>query len=226
MLRTITVDNPVILVVLAILVCFSIASWAIIIQKLIQLRSLRRSSREFVELFWEVKEFAAIETRLAGLKPGPLSALFREGYRETERLLSAEMEPGAERLLTAEAGAVENVSRSLRRVASREIARIERDVAFLATAGSTTPFIGLFGTVWGIMTAFQSIGKAGSTSLAIVAPGISEALITTAIGLAVAIPAVIGFNYVQGRIRRFVGDVDGFCSDFLGIAQRIFAARR
>ena len=168
----------------------------------------------------------AIDARLAGIRPGPLSTLFREGYRETEHFLSRSEEAMGDGMLTADVGAIENISRSLRKVSSVEIAKIERDVGFLATAGATTPFIGLFGTVWGIMSAFRSIGQAGSTSLAIVAPGISEALITTAIGLAVAIPAVIGFNYVQGKIKLFVSEIDNFCYDFLNIVQKIFNSKR
>ncbi|MGO8693987.1 MAG: MotA/TolQ/ExbB proton channel family protein [Rectinemataceae bacterium] len=226
MLQIVASYSPVIVGVVAILVFFSVGSWAIIIHKLIQLASLKRSTREFTDLFWEVKEFGAIDARLAGIRPGPLSTLFREGYRETEHFLSRSEEAMGDGMLTADVGAIENISRSLRKVSSVEIAKIERDVGFLATAGATTPFIGLFGTVWGIMSAFRSIGQAGSTSLAIVAPGISEALITTAIGLAVAIPAVIGFNYVQGKIKLFVSEIDNFCYDFLNIVQKIFNSKR
>jgi biopolymer transport protein TolQ len=226
MFQTIITDSPVILAVFVILVAFSIGSWAIIIQKLMQLGYLRRNAREFTELFWGVREFSAVQERLSELKPGPLPALFQAGYRETRHFLSLDVDPASGSALTADAGAIENISRSLRKVSSEEIAKIERDVGFLATAGATTPFIGLFGTVWGIMTAFQSIGQAGSTSLAIVAPGISEALVTTAVGLAVAIPAVIGFNYVQGRIRGLVSEIDNFSYDFLNIVQKIFSAKR
>lgn len=227
MLNEISNGGPVIIGVLAILVLFSIGSWTIIIQKLLQLHTLKRSTLEFVDLFWESGRMSEIEARLPALRPGPLPTLFREGYTATERLLSARADrPDGSIALTTDAGAVQNVSRTMRKVSSLEIAKIERDVAFLATAGATTPFIGLFGTVWGIMTAFQSIGKAGSTSLAIVAPGISEALVTTAIGLAVAIPAVIGFNYIQGRIRSIVNEIDTFCSDFLAIVQRLFEEKR
>lgn len=142
------------------------------------------------------------------------------------RLWEVGIDADNEPRLTADAGPVENVSRAMRKASAKEIASLERDVRFLATAGATTPFIGLFGTVWGIMNAFQSIGAAGSTSLVVVAPGISEALITTAIGLAVAIPAVIGYNWVQGKIKQLVGEIDGFSYDFLNIVQALFAARR
>ncbi len=226
MLQLDTSYSPIIIGVVGILIFFSVGSWAIIIYKLFQLGSLRQSTRQFTELFWEAKEFPVIDSRLAGLRPGPLAVLFHEGYRETEHFLSTDVNPAVEGRLTTDTGAIENISRSLRKVSSREIAKIERDVGFLATVGATTPFIGLFGTVWGIMEAFQRIGQAGSTSLAIVAPGISEALITTAIGLAVAIPAVIGFNYVQGKIRRFVSEIDNFCYDFLNIVQKTFNAKR
>ncbi len=152
MLQIVASYSPVIVGVVAILVFFSVGSWAIIIHKLIQLASLKRSTREFTDLFWEVKEFGAIDARLAGIRPGPLSTLFREGYRETEHFLSRSEEAMGDGMLTADVGAIENISRSLRKVSSVEIAKIERDVGFLATAGATTPFIGLFGTVWGIMS--------------------------------------------------------------------------
>ena len=129
-------------------------------------------------------------------------------------------------IFSSKDSAIDNISRSLRKISSIEIDKIEKDVSFLATTGATTPFIGLFGTVWGIMNAFRGIGEAGSTSLDIVAPGISEALVATAIGLAVAIPAVIGYNYIQGKIKIIVSEIDNFTYDFLNIVQRIFTSTK
>jgi len=214
--------SPVILSVLGLLVFFSVVSWSIIVLKLVQIGAVRRSSQTFLDFFWETKDFDAIEKELGRFKNSPPAVLFGEGYRETRHFLDLP-ENGAPQL-SADLGALENVSRSLRKVSTLEIDKLEKDLSFLATTASTTPFIGLFGTVWGIMNAFGNIGQAGSTSLAIVAPGISEALVTTAIGLAVAIPAVIGFNFLQNRVRRQVSDIDNFCSDFLNVVQRIFNA--
>ena len=214
--------SPVILGVLGLLVFFSVVSWSVIVLKLVQIGKVRRSSQAFVDFFWETKEFDLIDKELGRFKNCPPAVLFGEGYRETRHFLDLP-ENGAMRL-SADLGALENVSRSLRKVSTLEIEKLEKDLSFLATTASTTPFIGLFGTVWGIMNAFGNIGQAGSTSLAIVAPGISEALVTTAIGLAVAIPAVIGFNFLQNRVRRQVGDIDNFCADFLNVVQRILNA--
>jgi biopolymer transport protein TolQ len=223
MFSFVSFSSPVIVLVLGILVFFSVVSWAIIVLKLLQIRSLRRASQTFLDFFWETRDFATVEAQLERFAPCPPLVLFREGFRETRHFL--QLRPTHETLSVA-LGALENISRSLRKVSSLEIEKLEKDLSFLATTASTTPFIGLFGTVWGIMQAFQNIGQAGSTSLAIVAPGISEALITTAIGLAVAIPAVIGFNFLQNKIRRFVTEIDNFCADFLNVVQRVLNTAR
>jgi biopolymer transport protein TolQ len=226
MLKYLSNMSPVILVVLAALVFFSVVSWAIIIYKLVQINLVKKNTRVFLEFFWETKEFSLVNAEIDRFKDCPLALLFKEGYRETEHFLAADPgDAGALRLSTDSSG-IENITRSLRKFSSQEIDKLERNIGFLATTGSTTPFIGLFGTVWGIMIAFRNIGLAGSTSLDIVAPGISEALITTAIGLAVAIPAVIGYNYIQGKIRGQVSEIDNFSYDFLNIVQRIFNAKK
>jgi biopolymer transport protein TolQ len=202
--------SPVIMGILALLAFFSVVSWAIIVYKLVRIRSVKRDTKAFLDFFWGAKELAAVKAGLGSYGDSPLAVLFDAGYRETEH----------------DGNAIESVTRSLRKMSSQEIEKLEKDIGFLATTGSTTPFIGLFGTVWGIMIAFREIGLAGSTSLDIVAPGISEALVTTAIGLAVAIPAVIGYNYLQGKIKSLVGEIDTFSCDFLNIAQKIFSARK
>ena len=226
MLKYLSNMSPVILVVLAALVFFSVVSWAIIIYKLVQINLVKKNTRVFLEFFWETKEFSLVNAEIDRFKDCPLALLFKEGYRETEHFLAADPgDAGALRLSTDSSG-IENITRSLRKFSSQEIDKLERNIGFLATTGSTTPFLGLFGTVWGIMIAFRNIGLAGSTSLDIVAPGISEALITTAIGLAVAIPAVIGYNYIQGKIRGQVSEIDNFSYDFLNIVQRIFNAKK
>ncbi len=226
MLKYLSNMSPVILFVLVALVFFSVVSWAIIVYKLIQINMVKKNTRIFLDFFWETKEFALINAEIDRFKDSPLALLFKEGYRETEHFLAADpCDTGALQLRT-DSSAIENITRSLRKFSSQETDKLERNIGFLATTASSTPFIGLFGTVWGIMIAFQKIGLAGSTSLDIVAPGISEALITTAIGLAVAIPAVIGYNYIQGKIRGQISEIDNFSYDFLNIVQRIFNAKK
>jgi biopolymer transport protein TolQ len=117
--------------------------------------------------------------------------------------------------------AADNVARALRRATTQETQRLERYLTFLATTGSTAPFIGLFGTVWGIMDSFRGIGLTGSASLAVVAPGISEALVATAIGLVAAIPAVMGYNHFVNKVNVLTGEMDNFSQEFLNIVQRI-----
>jgi biopolymer transport protein TolQ len=236
--------SPVVMGVVGILVFFSLGSWAIMVWKLFQIGLARNGSRKFLDFFWETKDFAEVEKELDRFGSSPVALVFKEGYRETQTLIEGHCEGGAipsssaptslapaltdakTPRLSAGIGGIENVSRSLRKAAASQEERLERNLSFLATTASVTPFIGLFGTVWGIMIAFQNIGQTGSTSLDVVAPGISEALITTAIGLAVAIPAVIGFNYLQGRIKVLVGEIEGFYFDFLNIVQRVVAAER
>jgi biopolymer transport protein TolQ len=227
--------------VVGILVFFSLGSWAIMAWKLFQIGFARKGSREFLDFFWETKDFAEIERGLGEYEGSPIALVFKEGYHETKNFLDEQPQNAAEAvgpvegrpngktassLVGAGISGIDNISRSLRKVAGSEEDRLERNLSFLATTASVTPFIGLFGTVWGIMLAFRNIGQTGSTSLDVVAPGISEALITTAIGLAVAIPAVIGFNYLQGKIKALVGEIEGFTFDFLNIVQKIIAAQR
>jgi len=225
MIQTLLAMSPVILLVLGILIFFSVVSWTIIIFKLLMISRIKKVTKAFVDYFWETREFELINANLGRFPDCPLAELFAEGYRETSHFLNLEAEAVAAKRLSTDLSAIENISRSLRKISSQQIEKLEKDINFLATTASSTPFIGLFGTVWGIMNAFRDIGRAGSTSLAIVAPGISEALVTTAIGLAVAIPAVIGYNYLQGKIRRLIGEIDGFSFDFLNLVQKILNAQ-
>jgi biopolymer transport protein TolQ len=224
MIENLTTLSPLILIVLTILLFFSIVSWAIMINKILHLNRVKIISQKFIDFFWDTKEFDAINAQIDKYKECPIAEVFREGYRETEHFIEIENSDKSKKSnkLSTDLSAIDNISRTLRKTSSIEIEKLEKDLTFLATTGATTPFIGLFGTVWGIMNAFRNIGEAGSTSLAIVAPGISEALITTAIGLAAAIPAVIGYNYLQNRIRVTLSDMDNFSYDFLNIVQRLF----
>ena len=201
---------------MGLLVVFSIVSWAIIAMKAVQLRTARRESEDFLDAFWQAKRLDAIYKESEMLLKSPISQVFRAGYIELARLKKTS---GEESIL---GGGIENVERALRRAQNSESTLLESKTAFLATVGSTAPFIGLFGTVWGIMKAFADIGRMGSANLSTVAPGISEALIATAIGLLAAIPAVIAYNYFGSNIRVLESEMDSFGSDFLNIVKRHF----
>jgi biopolymer transport protein TolQ len=211
--------------VLCVLVYFSVVSWAIIFYKAIQVRKARLESERFLAFFWQTKRFDAVSAQVDRFANSPLSILFTEGYNELKKLGQKVEETNDPNVITAELGGVDNIARALRRATTSEITRLEKYLAFLATTGSTAPFIGLFGTVWGIMTSFKGIGETGSASLAVVAPGIAEALVATAIGLVAAIPAVIGFNHFQTKIKVLIAEMDNFATEFLNIVQRSFAKK-
>ncbi len=212
--------------VLLLLLFFSVMSWAIIF---IKVRYLRRSFREseiFVDYFWKSRDLASAFTKAKQLDGSPVARIFRIGYAELRNLNSGNnsdedaSKPEEKITLKHEFSGSANVQRALRRAINTEMTRLTQMVPFLATTGNTTPFIGLFGTVWGIMNSFHGIGQRGSASLAVVAPGISEALIATAAGLAVAIPAVIAFNHFMQKIRVVETELHSFSADFLNILDR------
>jgi len=180
-----------------------------------------------MDFFWKSKRFDTIASQVDRFANSPLTVLFNEGYGELKKVVEVVEGSGASEgsALSTDLGGVENVSRALRRATNSEITRLEKYLTFLATTGSTSPFIGLFGTVWGIMTAFEGIGKTGSASLAVVAPGIAEALIATAIGLVAAIPAVMAYNHFQHKIRVLINEMDSFSTEFLNIVQRNIAGK-
>jgi biopolymer transport protein TolQ len=216
--------SPVVQLVLLLLVGFSIASWAIIFNKRTQMRRAERQSDRFIEIFWDAKNLAAINTASLDLKASPVAHVFRAGYQELVRITRAKRQESGDDLST-DLGGVANVERAMKRAASQEITRLERSLTFLATTASAAPFVGLFGTVWGIMNAFRGLSVTQSSSIQAVAPGISEALIATAIGLAAAIPAVIAYNHFAGRVRVLSAEMDNFASEFLNIADRHFLKR-
>ena len=214
--------------VLFVLLFFSITSWAII---LVKYRYIKRASKEsdlFIDFFWESRDLSGAFAKAKQLQGSPVARVFRIGYIELKRLrqpdFSARSEAnktsGTESSLSGKLAGTDNVKRALRRAINTETTRMSQMVPFLATAGNTTPFIGLFGTVWGIMNSFHGIGLKGSANLAVVAPGISEALIATAAGLAVAIPAVIAFNYFVQKIKNIESELNSFSADFLNIIER------
>jgi biopolymer transport protein TolQ len=210
--------------VLIMLLFFSVVSWAIILFKLFQVHRANSESDRFMDFFWKSKRFDTIASQVDRFANSPLTVLFNEGYGELKKVVDgAGASEGS--ALSTDLGGIENVSRALRRATNSEITRLEKYLTFLATTGSTSPFIGLFGTVWGIMTAFEGIGKTGSASLAVVAPGIAEALIATAIGLVAAIPAVMAYNHFQNKIRVLIKEMDSFSTEFLNIVQRNIAGK-
>jgi biopolymer transport protein TolQ len=215
--------GPVVQVVLAILIAFSIGSWGIIIYKFMQISRARSESERFVAIFWESKNLAAIHTAGVGLKRSPLAQVFRAGYQELLQLTRAKRQAvGAETGFSTDLGGVDNVTRAMKRQENVELTKLEAGITFLATTGSTCPFIGLFGTVWGIMTAFLGLSAAHTSNIQAVAPGIAEALITTAVGLVAAIPAQMFYNFLATRVRVLATEMDNFISEFLNIAERHF----
>jgi biopolymer transport protein TolQ len=179
-----------------------------------------RDSEKFLDFFWAKKRFDLIGEGLKDYPYSPLVVLFREGYKELIKVQGRRSGEQEHKGVSADLGGAENVGRALRRATTLEIHRLEKFLTFLATTGSTAPFIGLFGTVWGIMDAFHGIGKTGSASLAVVAPGISEALVATAIGLVAAIPAVVAYNHFVNKVNVLSGEMDNFSQEFLNIVER------
>lgn len=215
----------VVKIVLFILLYFSVVSWAIIFYKLLQVHKANKDSDQFLTFFWQTKRFDAVSAQVDRFANSPLSVLFTEGYTELKKVVEKGEDKQDVNVFTTDLGGVENVARALRRATTSEITRLEKYLTFLATTGSTAPFIGLFGTVWGIMTSFKGIGETGSASLAVVAPGIAEALVATAIGLVAAIPAVMGYNHFQNKIKVLIAEMDNFSTEFLNIVQRSFAKK-
>ena len=213
----------VVKIVLMILLYFSVVSWTIIFFKLLQVYRANSESERFLEFFWKTKRFDLINAQLDRFTNSPLSVMFKEGYGELKKLMEKGEHPEEPDGISTDLGGIDNIARALRRATTSEITRLEKYLTFLATTGATAPFIGLFGTVWGIMTAFKGIGETGSASLAVVAPGIAEALIATAIGLVAAIPAVMGYNHFQHKIKVVISEMDSFSTEFLNIVQRKFA---
>jgi biopolymer transport protein TolQ len=221
--------------VLLILLGFSVASWAVIIHKWLLLRRVRRETRMFREIFAESDNLSLVYAATKQYYVSPLARIFASGYAELRSYLADKI-PGRGRhalsdelngdtAMGAEIFEVGRFERLLRLAASEETMRLERLLPFLATTGSATPFIGLFGTVWGVMNAFHGIGLRGSATLATVAPGISEALIATAAGLAAAIPAVIAYNHFLSRIRVITTEMENFAGEFATYAERELVKR-
>jgi biopolymer transport protein TolQ len=201
--------------VLAILLLFSVLSWGVMIAVAQRFRRADRATRRFTPMFRKAKRLADVQSALGALQFSPLVGLFRAGYAEIE----AQIAHGEQRQTVKSLASVE---RSLIRAARLEASRLSKFVPFLATCAAATPFIGLFGTVWGIMGAFGTIGATGSTSITAVAPGISEALINTAAGLFAAIPALLAYNHFVAKLRAARGEMEDFSLEFLNLTERNF----
>ena len=212
--------------VLLILFLLSIISWTIIFMKWRLLRKARQETALFLDLFWGSGEFNKVHKECQDLIFSPVIHLFRSGYAELKKMSKISGLPTSMDSNTAIKPLFDGVERSLKKTAIDQGNRLEKALSFLATTGNTAPFIGLFGTVWGIMESFRGIGLKGSASLAVVAPGISEALIATAAGLVAAIPAVIAFNYFSQRVMVIRSEMDTFASDFLSLVERHFFKRQ
>jgi biopolymer transport protein TolQ len=215
-INLITDASLVVQLILLVLIFFSVFSWAIILYKRKALRTAAAHSQRFLNAFRKSKNLADVNDAARKYKASPMAAIFQAGFKELGYWTKA----GQTVAITPER--IETLMRALHKTSNQEIARMERMMSFLATTGSVTPFIGLFGTVWGIMDAFFKIGVVRSASLTTVAPGIAEALIATAVGLFAAIPAVIAYNYFLGRIKDVITDMEDFSYEFVSIAERLY----
>ena len=211
-----------VMAVLIILVAMSLISWYIIAIKAVYLSKARKQSDKFQNVFWSSKRLDNTYKEAETLKTSPVAQMFRAGYVELTKLKKGEKEKdsGAESM---ELSGIENVERSLRRASLAETTDLEKNLSFLATVGSTAPFIGLFGTVWGIMHAFVNLSaNASDLGIQTVAGPIAEALIATAIGLLAAIPSVMAYNFFNQKIKVLHADMESFSNDFLNIVKRHF----
>lgn len=218
--------GPMAKIVLGILIVFSLLSWAVMLGKAMQYRRADRHSARFLTVFRQSRRFSEVSSVAERLATSPLVGIFQTGHAEIDAQIK-QTKGHARASRTDPEGryrirSLESLERSLRRAVNVELQSFRRWTPILATTASATPFIGLFGTVWGIMVAFGEIGSTGSTSLAVVAPGIAEALVNTAAGLGAAIPALIGFNYFAARQRHLRERMEDFALELMNLAERNF----
>lgn len=210
--------GPIVFAVLLILMILSILTWGVVLFKFLQLRKMKTVNDAFVKSFWESKSLNELNGKLNDFPYSPARELFRAGYAELVR--GSQLKDQSPHLQIAISASLDNLNRSLSKARGQEKRRLETFLSLMAISASACPFIGLFGTVWGIMNSFEGIARTGSASLAAVAPGISEALTATALGLAAAIPAVVGYNVCASMIRYMSGSLEYFSSDFMNIVER------
>ena len=212
--------------VMLLLFGFSLYSWYIIFQKHLLFKTARELSGEFLDTFWHSKNLAEAYKAASEIELCPEASIFKTGFTELQKLSQSQSENTDNETLKMRLAHMDNLQRSLAKATTLEMHRFGKSLSFLATTGSATPFIGLFGTVWGIMAAFQDIGMRGSATLAVVAPGISEALVATAAGLAVAIPAVVFYNFYSNKLDNLENDMHSFTADFLNLVERDLISRK
>lgn len=217
-------SGPMAKIVFGLLATLSIASWAVMISKTLQYRRATQHGASFMDVFRRSKRFSEVNAAAGRLHGTPLVGLFQAGYAEIDAQVKAAQDaaPTAGANQSYRVKSLQGVERSLRRAIAVETGVLAKGTALLATTASASPFIGLFGTVWGIMVAFGTIGATGSASISAVAPGIAEALINTAAGLGAAIPALVGYNYFGFRLRAMRSEMDDFVLEFMNLTERNF----
>ncbi len=210
------------------LLIFSLVSWTIVLMKSRLFRKVRLDSEDFLDVFWRSINLNEAHKIAHEFEYSPQAAVFSAGFGELQKINKIRNKREESRRpenLEMQLATMDNLKRAIRKTESQKLGELGNNLAFLATTGSATPFIGLFGTVWGIMVSFHDIGQRGSASLAIVAPGISEALIATAAGLAVAIPAVIFYNYFSNKLTEVEEEISHFSTDLLNLVERDLLSR-
>ena len=220
--------GPVGQLVMLTLFIFSLVSWTIVIMKARLFKKVRLDSEDFVETFWSSTNLSEAYNNASEFEYSPQAEVFVAGFGELEKInkiRNRKDDSKGSYTLDMQLATMDNLKRAVRKAASQKINQLGSSLHFLATTGSAAPFIGLFGTVWGIMASFHEIGQRGSASLAVVAPGISEALVATAAGLAVAIPAVIFYNYFSNKLDEIDGEISNFSTDFLNLVERDLLSR-
>lgn len=220
--------GPVGQLVMLTLLVFSVVSWSIVVMKFRAFKRVRLDTEDFLESFWGSANLNEAHDAAHRFEDSPQAATFVAGFGELQkinRIRARKDESGTGETLDMQLATMDNLKRAIRKAETEEIGSLHRNLPFLATTGSAAPFIGLFGTVWGIMASFHDIGQRGSASLAVVAPGISEALVATAAGLAVAIPAVIFYNYFANRLDEVENEMHTFSTDFLNLVERDLLSR-
>jgi biopolymer transport protein TolQ len=220
--------GPVGQLVMLTLLIFSLVSWTIVIMKARLFKRVRLDSEDFLESFWSSANLSEAHDAAGEFEYSPQAAVFVAGFNELQKINKMRNRKDSDvskETLDMQLATMDNLKRAIRKAAAQKISMLGNSLPFLATTGSATPFIGLFGTVWGIMASFHDIGQRGSASLAVVAPGISEALVATAAGLAVAIPAVIFYNYFSNKLDEVDGETSNFSTDFLNLVERDLLSR-
>jgi len=220
--------GPVGQFVMLVLLIFSLISWSIVFSKMRLFKKVAADSQDFLEAFWSSSKLSEAYDTAQEYEYSPEAAIFSAGFTELQKInkiRSRKDGTNQPETLEMQMATMDNLKRAIRKTESQQVTEMGKYLPFLATTGSATPFIGLFGTVWGIMASFHDIGARGSASLAVVAPGISEALVATAAGLAVAIPAVIFYNFYANKLTYIDGEMQNFSTDFLNLVERDLIGR-